>query len=135
MKAEYIVNNNARGTIIWEITGDYVETAPGSGIVGSTPLIDTMNYVFCHTTVTGINHLSNQKNDNFTIYPNPNNGTFNLQYTEEQNASISTLYIIDERVTVVHFQKISKGENNINTTNLSQGLYFIKVENDTENFL
>ncbi len=128
MKAEYIVNNNARGTIIWEITGDYLETAPGSGVVASTPLIDTMNYVFCHTTVTGVNQFSNEKEEDFTIYPNPNNGTFNLQYSEEENASI---LILDIKGSVVHFQKISKGENKINTSNLSQGLYIIKLENQT----
>jgi chitinase len=128
MKAEYIVNNNARGTIIWEITGDYLETAPGSGVVASTPLIDTMNYVFCHTTVTGVNQLSNEKEEDFTIYPNPNNGAFNLQYSEEENASIS---ILDIKGAVLHFQKIFKGENKINTSNLSQGLYLIKLENQT----
>jgi chitinase len=126
MKAEYIVNNNARGTIIWEITGDYTETAPGSGIVGSTPLIDTMNYVFCHTTVTGINHLSNQKNDDFIIYPNPNKGMFNIQ-----NNVNSTLYIIDTKGVTMHTQLITKGENDINVVNLSQGVYIIKLENAT----
>lgn len=126
MKAEYIVNNNARGTIIWEITVDYMETAPGSGIVGSTPLIDTMNYVFCHTTVTGINHLSNQKNDDFIIYPNPNKGMFNIQ-----NNVNSTLYIIDTKGVTMHTQLITKGENDINVVNLSQGVYIIKLENAT----
>ena len=31
LKASYIMNNNARGAIIWEITGDYLETTPNSG--------------------------------------------------------------------------------------------------------
>jgi hypothetical protein len=125
MKAEYIVNNNARGTIIWEITGDYLETTPGSGIVASTPLIDTMNYVFCHTTVTGVSQLSNTKLEEFTIYPNPNKGLFNLKHNEN-----STLYVIDTNGVTVHTQKIIEGENNINVSNLSQGLYIIKLENE-----
>jgi len=125
MKAEYIVNNNARGTIIWEITGDYLETTPGSGIVASTPLIDTMNYVFCHTTVTGVSQLSSTKLEEFTIYPNPNKGLFNLKHNEN-----STLYVIDTKGVTVHTQKIIEGENNINVSNLSQGLYIIKLENE-----
>lgn len=48
MKAEYIVDNNLRGAIIWEITGDYMETTPGSGIISGTPLADTLNNVFCN---------------------------------------------------------------------------------------
>lgn len=47
LKAQYAVNNNARGVIIWEITGDYIETAPNSGIIAGTPLADTLNAVLC----------------------------------------------------------------------------------------
>jgi len=47
LKAQYVVDNNLRGAIIWEITGDYLETFPGSGVVAGTPLADTLNSVFC----------------------------------------------------------------------------------------
>lgn len=47
LKAQYAVDNNARGVIIWEITGDYIETAPNSGIIAGTPLADTLNAVLC----------------------------------------------------------------------------------------
>ena len=48
LKAQYIVDNNLRGAIIWEITGDYIETSPGSGIEAGTPLADTLNSVLCN---------------------------------------------------------------------------------------
>ncbi|MCH2224434.1 MAG: glycosyl hydrolase family 18 protein [Crocinitomicaceae bacterium] len=48
LKAEFIVDNNLRGAIIWEITGDYMETSPGSGMIAGTPLADTLNNVFCN---------------------------------------------------------------------------------------
>ena len=51
-KAAYVVDHNLRGAIIWEITGDYLETAPGSGIIAGTPLADTLNHVFCNYTGT-----------------------------------------------------------------------------------
>jgi chitinase len=47
-KAEYAVNYNLRGCIIWEITGDYIETFPGSGIIATTPLASAINDVFCN---------------------------------------------------------------------------------------
>ncbi|MFM9986814.1 MAG: glycoside hydrolase family 18 protein [Flavobacteriales bacterium] len=47
LKAQYILDQNLRGAIVWEITGDYIETSPGSGIVASTPLADKVNEVFC----------------------------------------------------------------------------------------
>jgi chitinase len=46
LKADYVMNQKLSGVIIWEITGDYVESSPGSGIVGKTPLIDTVSEVF-----------------------------------------------------------------------------------------
>ena len=45
-KAQYIVDNNALGVIIWEITGDYIETYPGSGEISGTPLLDNVHQVF-----------------------------------------------------------------------------------------
>jgi len=46
MKASFIIDKKLAGLIIWELTGDYVETVPGSGVKGSTPLIDVINEVF-----------------------------------------------------------------------------------------
>jgi len=48
-KSQYIADMNLRGAIIWEITGDYVETSPGSGVIASTPLVNAVNEVFCAT--------------------------------------------------------------------------------------
>lgn len=53
LKAQFVVDNNLRGAIIWEITGDYMETTPGSGVLAGTPLADTLNNVFCNYTGGG----------------------------------------------------------------------------------
>lgn len=45
-KAQYVVNHNIAGVIIWEITGDYMETFPGSGVIAGTPLLDTLTHIF-----------------------------------------------------------------------------------------
>ena len=39
LKAKYVVDHKARGVIIWEITGDYLED-------GKTPLMDALYTVF-----------------------------------------------------------------------------------------
>ena len=52
LKAQYIKDKNLGGAIIWEITGDYLETFPGSGVIGSTPLIDTLKSVLCNGSVS-----------------------------------------------------------------------------------
>lgn len=52
-KSRFAVDNELRGAVIWEITGDYMETAPGSGVVAGTPLVDAINDVFCTYTGSG----------------------------------------------------------------------------------
>ena len=49
LKSEYAIERNLRGVIIWEITGDYIETAPGSGIIADTPLSNVIKQTFCNT--------------------------------------------------------------------------------------
>ena len=51
LKAQYINDQNLRGAIVWEITGDVLETVPGSGIIGSTPLATALNTTLCGGTV------------------------------------------------------------------------------------
>jgi chitinase len=46
-KAQYIARKRLRGAIIWEITGDYIETYQGSGVIRSTPLVATLTRYMC----------------------------------------------------------------------------------------
>ncbi|MEN9609451.1 MAG: hypothetical protein RLZZ628_265 [Bacteroidota bacterium] len=50
-KAQYFLDKGLRGTFLWEMAGDYLETAPNSGIIWKTPLLDTINAVFCGRVV------------------------------------------------------------------------------------
>lgn len=47
LKAEYALDYNLRGVIIWELTGDYIETEPGSGVILETPLASKIKSIFC----------------------------------------------------------------------------------------
>lgn len=46
-KARYAVEKNLGGAVIWEITGDYLETEPGSGVISHTPLANKISSIFC----------------------------------------------------------------------------------------
>jgi GH18 family chitinase len=46
LKAQYIVDKDLCGTILWDLTGDYVATKKANEIVVTTPLIDTINRIF-----------------------------------------------------------------------------------------
>jgi sugar lactone lactonase YvrE len=69
-------------------------------------------------TTTGINELSNSKD---LIFPNPNNGSFNIRIGNTiENGELILFNSLGQQV---HEQKITQGENKIITNGLAQGLY------------
>lgn len=45
LKAQYVVDKNAAGVIIWDVTGDYMEKKAGTGRLSGTPLVDVLNEI------------------------------------------------------------------------------------------
>ncbi|MBL7934363.1 MAG: T9SS type A sorting domain-containing protein [Bacteroidia bacterium] len=126
MKAKFIADNNARGTIIWEITGDYLESSPGSGVVSSTPLLDTLNYVFCNQLTTG---LTQQEAKELVVYPNPTQQLINL-FVKETSPVLLT--IINSQGTVIFSKTIHYGNNTFDLQNHAKGIYFIKLQSEDQ---
>jgi chitinase len=50
-KARYILGNHLAGAIVWDLTGDYVETRPGSNVVAWTPLAKALSDALCNRWV------------------------------------------------------------------------------------
>jgi len=126
-KASYIVNNNARGAIIWELTGDYMETSPGSGIIAGTPLADTLKQVFCNTTLT-LSDL-NKKENMINIFPNPSKGEIQINsFNNIKRVNVTDVLgrtIIDNKEIILH-------EGNKALCNIHEkGLFFVIVETET----
>jgi GH18 family chitinase len=48
LKARYVKYHGLAGTMVWDITGDFIEANPGSGVVVKTPLIDILNKILCY---------------------------------------------------------------------------------------
>jgi len=116
-KAQYVMDNNAMGVIIWEITGDYLETLPGSGIIAGTPLLDTINQIFNFTTSSKPLIRSTQ----MTIYPNP-----------ASDAVIVGLAKDVEKITILSMdgKVMLKNENSrkVDVSILPKGIYLISIE-------
>ena len=47
-KARYVLEKGLPGAIVWDITGDYLETKPGSKKVAWTPLAKALSDAFCN---------------------------------------------------------------------------------------
>jgi hypothetical protein len=84
------------------------------------------NDIFIHKLSqppTGINEEINF--NNISIYPNPNNGTFNISLSSQiKNASIEVCNYLG---ALVYKQEIVNQENSIELSNQANGLYFVKV--------
>lgn len=79
---------------------------------------------FCSNNI-GINEF--QLNNNIKVYPNPNNGNFNINNT----SNTAVLVIYNSIGQEVHRQQLKQGENNILTKDLSKGLYnYVLLDNN-----
>ena len=77
---------------------------------------------------TGLNEIASAKGE--FIFPNPNNGAFTLDFTNENRCS-ATICVMDEMGQLVEQRKIilDKGLNEIpfDCTGIVEGMYFISV--------
>ena len=77
----------------------------------------------------------NNKNDGeLKVYPNPNNGTFNLEFSANYTSPL-TLELVDFTGRTVYQTKLQhqfKSIVSIQTDNLSSGLYAVVLKTDRE---
>ena len=119
-KAQFIVENELRGAIIWEITGDYIETSPGSGIVSATPLASKLNNVFCNY-VPNSNSQFELKTEKFEIFPNPTTGQ--CFFTGE--AGVKSIQILNVQGQIVQTIEVTQTYFELAST-LPNGSYMVK---------
>ncbi len=120
-KAQYIVDNGLRGAIIWEITGDYIETAPGSGIIAGTPLADKIEEVFCQAPENVA-----ETEASLELYPNPASSFVTIQ---TKGIEAQTIKIEDACGALVAEEKTNGGSVSMNISQLPQGYYIITIGN------
>jgi len=114
-KAQYVMDNNAHGIIIWEITGDYIETFPGSGIIAGTPLLDTIHQVFDFTTKISDSHPEKE----ISIYPNPARDI--LYVKTKKYVEKTEIYTLEGKLV-----KSFEFSETISLKNLKSGIYVVK---------
>jgi GH18 family chitinase len=118
-KANYIKNNNLRGCIIWEITGDYIETSPGSGVIAGTPLATAIKNVFCGTTSTACNVPNNM-----VITPNVSSASVNWAGTGAVSYNVQY-----KAANATTWTTLTSSSNNIVLSNLTASTaYQVQVQ-------
>ncbi|MBL7883637.1 MAG: T9SS type A sorting domain-containing protein, partial [Bacteroidia bacterium] len=88
--------------------------------------IDDVSVIDCNDTSTSVQE---NKNDyNFSLYPNPNNGNYKLEYKLKESDDAS-LFIYDVAGKLIKHYKINTANNQtiIASDNLHNGIYFYKI--------
>ncbi len=108
-------------------TGGYsgsVDFDPNAGVVNFTSVgVNDIFVLKLSQQPTSINETTNP--NSISIYPNPNNGTFNISFPSQiKNASIE---VYNSLGALVSKKEIINQENTIELLNQANGLYFVKV--------
>ncbi len=87
--------------------------------VNSTMLLDDVNLII---NTTGIK--STIANVSASVYPNPNNGTFNIHLSDYENANVEIYNAVGQKVVI---QTLQNELTQLNIANFSNGFYFVRV--------
>jgi hypothetical protein len=91
--------------------------------------INSWSLRLCSTVAVPLNVAENSIQD-FSLYPNPNNGDFNIQFNSTSNEPI-TLSVFDIRGRQIYANTYSNNgffNENIQLNNLQSGVYLVKVK-------
>jgi len=92
--------------------------------------IDTVT-VYVQSTA-GIKQLSSQKVQ-VTVYPNPNNGNFSVNYNLKEEAVLEVLDIVGNLISTYSL-KYTENKIEIGSNKLENGIYFIRVETGKDSY-
>ena len=84
-------------------------------------------FVFMFNDAVGVKEVYNRNNKEFDIYPNPSTGLVTISSNFKLNTRIEILNVTGQTVKILN---ITSGNQQIDLSNLSKGLYFIKVTGD-----
>jgi chitinase len=123
LKAQYIVEQSLRGAIVWEITGDYIETFPGSGVIAETPLIDELNDVLCNYTPNGSSAgIEEELIRDLLIYPNPTSGIVKIKAEDGAQGKIIISNLVGECIKSF---EVNSSEFSIDLNSFPAGSYVV----------
>jgi subtilisin-like proprotein convertase family protein len=96
---------------------------------GDVGTLNSASITICTKTFTvlGINNLSLS---NFTMYPNPNKGTFNIQFSSQTDNDVKVLVhdLLGRKIFENKYKKNSSAFNqNIQLKNITSGFYLLTV--------
>ena len=121
-----------QGTTTTQASSPLTKVSSG-GIVNHTITIMHHGGIVTPICYNGINEIRN--NYYISLYPNPTSGTITLSYNSQTPILNSQLKIYDVLGQEVYTQAITNpNQTTINVTQLSNGVYFYQLTNNTETY-
>jgi Secretion system C-terminal sorting domain len=85
--------------------------------------VNSINISQAVTLCTGVENVSATEVSLINLYPNPNNGSFNMDLNEA-----SQIIIINAVGQVIFNETLNAGKQNLDILNAANGIYFVKVK-------
>ncbi len=86
--------------------------------------------IICPTTTVGLAYVKQNLTNNAYIFPNPNNGTFNvmLVFDEQTNATITVTDLLGKQIMVRNVANVTQQDVALNLTNAGAGTYLVTIK-------
>ncbi|MBK9337688.1 MAG: T9SS type A sorting domain-containing protein [Lewinellaceae bacterium] len=129
LKAQFAKSRNLRGTVVWDITADYLETAPGSKTISGTPLAAAVRRVFSSTeplplVLTGTT---------VCVFPNPTPNGYIQVFTNSAERANTNLTIFDANGKKIHAATYTTAAHRVDMRPLPAGPYMVQVKHGNSN--
>ena len=130
-----LVNGNIVGTLPYDtaqqtttisninITGNITVEIRRAGSEEDRVIIDDLTWT-CYSTLS----TADENLENLTIYPNPTNGN-TLYFNLTKDVTIRMYNVLGK---LIKYNKISSKNNNIDISNLTKGIYLLKINSENQ---
>lgn len=122
--------NSTQGSPSHTYNTDGTYTVVLSGDLGNCSATDTLTIIVGNGGPTSIEDFKIE--EAITVYPNPNNGQFNLtiQLPYYQNVTYTLFDAIGKVIQTNSLENVLNFENSINISNNSKGVYYLRVQTE-----
>jgi GH18 family chitinase len=124
LKAEFVKSRNLHGVVVWDITADYLETAPGSRKIAGTPLATAIKNVF---SKPGKSLSPVFSETTVCVFPNPTPNGYLQIFTNAAERALTDLAIFNTNGEKIHAAKYSEASHRLDMRALPAGPYLVQV--------
>ena len=125
LKAQFAKSRNLHGVVVWDVTSDCLESAPGSGVIAGTPLANAVKRVFSASASAMPSILSTAT---ICVFPNPTPNGYLQVFTNAAERARTDLAIFNTNGEKIHSTSYSEASHRLDLRALPAGPYLVQVK-------